>query len=226
MKDFQREFIQFALDHEVLRFGAFTLKSGRTSPYFFNLGQFQTGKALAQLGSFYARAYQALLAEEEAAAASPAAPRVLFGPAYKGIPIVSAMAVSLADRHDIDAPWAFNRKEKKDHGEGGQLVGAPVAGRRVLIVDDVITAGTAINESMVLLRAAQAEVTDVLIALDRQERASETDPLSAIQKVEQTHGVRVHTIITLAHVMAYLEEKGETAILETMRPYQAKYGIF
>ncbi|RKO96127.1 hypothetical protein CAUPRSCDRAFT_8495, partial [Caulochytrium protostelioides] len=115
---------------------------------------------------------------------------------------------------------------KKDHGEGGQLVGAPVAVRRVLIVDDVITAGTAINESMVLLRAAQAEVTDVLIALDRQERASETDPLSAIQKVEQTHGVRVHTIITLAHVMAYLEEKGETAILETMRPYQAKYGIF
>lgn len=212
MHDYQREFLDFAISREVLRFGQFTLKSGRASPYFFNAGLFNSGAALARLGRYYAAAI----------ASSGLAFDVLFGPAYKGIPLASAAAIALAEHHDRDLPYCFNRKEAKDHGEGGNIVGAPLAGR-VLIVDDVITAGTAIRESMGLIEAAGAKAAGVVIALDRQERG--TGELSAIQEVERNYGLKVISIVTLAELSQYLEEKGRTTDVEAIRAYRAQYGI-
>ena len=213
MLDYQREFIAFAIAKDVLRFGQFQLKSGRISPYFFNAGLFNTGTALAKLGRFYAQAI----------AQSGARYDMLFGPAYKGIPLVSTAAVALADNHGRDLPWCFNRKEAKDHGEGGNLVGAPLKGK-VLIIDDVITAGTAIRESMAILKAAGAEPAGVVVALDRQERGQ--GELSAIQEVARDYQIPVITIITLADLMAYLGERPELAEhLANMRRYREQYGI-
>lgn len=212
MHDYQREFLDFAISRGVLRFGEFTLKSGRVSPYFFNAGLFNSGAALARLGRYYAAAiHNSGLAFE-----------VLFGPAYKGIPLASAAAIALAENHHRDLPYCFNRKEAKDHGEGGSIVGAPLAGR-VLIVDDVITAGTAIRESMGLIESAGATAAGVVIALDRQERG--TGELSAIQEVERNYGLKVISIVTLADLIAYLEEQGRGAEVEAIRAYRAQYGI-
>lgn len=213
MLDYQREFIAFAIAKDVLRFGEFQLKSGRMSPYFFNAGLFNSGLALAKLGRFYAQAI----------AQSGVRFDMVFGPAYKGIPLVSTTAVALADGHGRDLPWCFNRKEAKDHGEGGQLVGAPLTGK-VLIIDDVITAGTAIRESMTILEANGAEPAGVVVALDRQERGQ--GELSAIQEVARDYGIPVITIVTLADLMAYLGEKPEMAEhLNAMRRYREQYGI-
>lgn len=213
MKPYQQAFIEFALEKQVLKFGEFTLKSGRKSPYFFNAGLFNTGRDLAKLGRFYAAA----LAE------SGIDYDVLFGPAYKGIPIATTTAVALADHHDMDVPYCFNRKEAKDHGEGGNLVGSPLKGR-IMLVDDVITAGTAIRESMAIIEANEAELAGVLIALDRQERG--TGELSAIQEVERDYSCQVTSIISLADLVTYLEAQPEMAAhLEQVNAYRAEYGI-
>jgi len=182
MRDYQKAFIEFALSRNVLRFGEFTLKSGRVSPYFFNAGLFNTGSALARLGRYYA----------EAIVDSGLAFDVLFGPAYKGIPLAATTCVALADHHERDMPYCFNRKEAKAHGEGGNIVGSPLQGR-ILIIDDVITAGTAIRESMQLIETAGAKPAGVVIALDRQEKGS--GELSAIQEVEQQYGIPVLSIV-------------------------------
>ena len=213
MKAYQREFIEFALSKQVLKFGDFTLKSGRKSPYFFNAGLFNSGRDLAKLGRFYA-----------AALVDAGIPYdVLFGPAYKGIPIASATAVQLAEVHDQDVPWCFNRKEAKDHGEGGNLVGSPLQGR-IMLVDDVITAGTAIRESMDIIKANGAALAGVLIALDRQEKGK--GELSAIQEVERDYQAKVIAIITLGDLIRYLEEKPEMAdALALVRAYRTQYGI-
>lgn len=181
MKAYQKEFIEFAIERGVLKFGEFTLKSGRTSPYFFNAGLFNKGSDLARLGRFYA----------EALVDSGIDFDVLFGPAYKGIPIATATAVALYDQHNQDTPYCFNRKEKKDHGEGGNLVGSALEGK-VMLVDDVITAGTAIREAMDIVQANGAELSGVLIALDRQEKGK--GELSAIQEVERDFGAKVVSI--------------------------------
>jgi len=217
MKDYQREFIEFALAKQVLRFGEFTLKSGRTSPYFFNAGLFNTGGDLARLGRFYAQAL----------ADSNIAFDLLFGPAYKGIPIATTTAVALADHHNMDMPYCFNRKEAKKHGEGGSLVGSPLQGK-IMLVDDVITAGTAIRESMEIIKTHGAELSGVLIALDRQEKGQ--GELSAIQEVERDFGTQVIAIVTLADVVTYLEEKIGTqpelvTSLESINKYRDSYGI-
>ena len=194
MKDYQREFIEFALAKQVLRFGEFTLKSGRTSPYFFNAGLFKTGGDLARLGRFYAAALVDANIDFD----------LVFGPAYKGIPIATTTAVALYDHHGLDVPYCFNRKEAKTHGEGGSLVGAELNGK-VMLVDDVITAGTAIRESMEIIKAHGAELSGVLIALDRQEKGQ--GELSAIQEVERDFGTQVVSIVKLGNVVTYLEEK-------------------
>jgi orotate phosphoribosyltransferase len=213
MRDYQREFIEFALDHDVLRFGDFTLKSGRASPYFFNAGLFNTGEKLAGLGRFYAAAVVESRLEFD----------VLLGPAYKGIPIASATAVQLAALHGVDAPWCFNRKEAKDHGEGGLTVGSSLEGR-VLVVDDVITAGTAIREVMEIVDAAGAKAVGIVVAVDRQERG--TGDLSAIQEVERDFGVTVISIITLSQIIEYVEETGRHAEhLDVIRGYREEFGI-
>ena len=213
MKAYQREFIEFALSKQVLKFGEFTLKSGRKSPYFFNAGLFNSGRDLARLGRYYAAALVDSGIEFD----------VLFGPAYKGIPIASATSVQLAEIHDRDVPWCFNRKEAKDHGEGGNLVGSPLKGR-IMLVDDVITAGTAIRESMDIIQANGADLAGVLIALDRQEKGK--DELSAIQEVERDYQAKVIAIITLGDLIRYLEEKPEMAeALALVRAYRAQYGI-
>ncbi len=206
MRDYQREFIGFALRHGVLRFGNFTLKSGRQSPYFFNAGLFNTGKMLAELGRFYAEAIRDAGIEFD----------VLFGPAYKGIPLAAATAVQLADDFDVDTPWCFNRKEAKDHGEGGTLVGSPLTGR-VLIIDDVITAGTAIREVMTIIQQAKAGAAGVIVALDRQEKGK--GELSAIQEVERDFGIPVISIVKLAQIVTYLEETGSEH-LDAIRAYR------
>ncbi|MDH4584079.1 orotate phosphoribosyltransferase [Pseudomonas sp. BN415] len=213
MQAYQRDFIRFAIERGVLRFGEFTLKSGRTSPYFFNAGLFNSGLALAQLGRFYA-----------AAVVDSGIPfDVLFGPAYKGIPLAAATAVSLAEHHQIDIPWCFNRKEAKDHGEGGTLVGAPLAGR-VLIIDDVITAGTAIREVMQIIQAQNAQAAGVLIALNRQERGQ--GELSAIQEVERDFGIPVVSIVSLEQVLEYLAGDAELKkYLPAVEAYRANFGI-
>ncbi len=213
MQAYQREFIRFAIERGVLRFGDFTLKSGRTSPYFFNAGLFNTGSALAQLGRFYAAAVAESGIEFD----------VIFGPAYKGIPLAAATAMSLAEHHQRDLPWCFNRKEAKDHGEGGTLVGAPLAGR-VLIVDDVITAGTAIREVMQIIHAQEARAAGVLIALNRQERGQ--GQLSAIQEVEQDYGMPVINIVSLAQVLEFIAEDAELKrYMPAVEAYREQYGI-
>jgi len=213
MKAFQQEFIEFALSRQVLKFGSFTLKSGRTSPYFFNAGLFNTGGDLAKLGRFYAAALVDAGIEFD----------VLFGPAYKGIPIATTTAVALAEHHDRDVPYCFNRKEAKTHGEGGSLVGSPLKGR-IMLVDDVITAGTAIRESMEIIQAQGAELAGVLIALDRQERGK--GELSAIQEVERDFGTKVVSIIGLKDLIQYLEGKPELAAhLDAVKAYRADIGV-
>ncbi|QDX31733.1 orotate phosphoribosyltransferase [Dickeya poaceiphila] len=213
MKAYQRQFIEFALSKQVLKFGEFTLKSGRISPYFFNAGLFNTGRDLALLGRFYAEALMDADVEFD----------VLFGPAYKGIPIATTTAVALAEHHDRDVPYCFNRKEAKDHGEGGSLVGSPLKGR-IMLVDDVITAGTAIRESMEIIAAQGATLAGVLIALDRQERGR--GELSAIQEVERDYQCNVTSIITLGDLIAWLAEKPEMAAhLDAVQAYRAQFGV-
>lgn len=205
-------FIDLALSRGVLKFGEFTLKSGRVSPYFFNAGLLNDGEALALLASGYADQLMHCEGVE-----------VIFGPAYKGIPFVAATAVALAQNHQKSVPWGFNRKEAKDHGEGGVLVGATVAGKKVWIIDDVITAGTAIREVVTILKNAGAEIAGVLVALDRQERGQ--GELSAIQEVQKELNIPVHALITMKDLMDYLDQKGETASLENMQAYRKQYGI-
>jgi orotate phosphoribosyltransferase len=212
MKAYQHEFLQFAVDIGVLRFGEFTLKSGRTSPYFFNAGLFNTGMRLARLGRYYAQAIEnANIAYD-----------MLFGPAYKGIPLAAATAVALAERHERDVPYCFNRKETKDHGEGGVIVGSPLQGR-VLIIDDVISAGTSVRESVDIIRTGGAEPAGVVIALDRQERG--TGKLSAIQQVEHDYSIRVTSIVNIDNVMDYLDgQPGMAEFLSAISAYRARYG--
>lgn len=213
MHDYQRRFIEFALEHDVLRFGSFTLKSGRTSPYFFNAGSFDTGGKLAALGGFYADAIAAAGLEFD----------VLLGPAYKGIPLAAATAVQLADAHDLDVPWCFNRKEAKDHGEGGVFVGAEPRGR-LLVVDDVITAGTAIREVIALVDGLDARVSGVVVAVDRRERGA--GELSAIQEVERDFAIAVTSIVSFDDIIEYLEETDRFAQhLPAVHEYRERYGV-
>jgi len=213
VKAYQRQFIEFALSKQVLKFGEFVLKSGRTSPYFFNAGLFNTGRDLALLGRFYAEALVDSGMEFD----------LLFGPAYKGIPIATTTAVALAEHHDRDLPYCFNRKEAKQHGEGGSLVGSPLQGK-VMLVDDVITAGTAIRESMEIINQSGASLSGVLIALDRQERGR--SDCSAIQEVERDYHCKVLSIVTLKELIAYLAEKPEMAQhLSAVQAYRDQYGV-
>ncbi|MDH2433540.1 orotate phosphoribosyltransferase [Pokkaliibacter sp. MBI-7] len=213
MHAYQREFIEFAIQQQVLRFGEFTLKSGRTSPYFFNAGLFNSGLALARLGKCYAEAILQSGIEFD----------VILGPAYKGIPLAAATAVALAEHHGRDVPYVFNRKEAKDHGEGGNLVGAPLQGR-VLIIDDVITAGTAIREVMALIEQHGATPAGVVIALNRQEKGK--GELSAIQEVERDYSMPVASIISLEQIVEFLAEQGDKeAELAAIRQYRQSYGV-
>jgi orotate phosphoribosyltransferase len=212
MRAYQKEFIELILAKQVLRFGEFTLKSGRTSPYFFNAGMISDGESLGVLGNCYA----------EAILGASVGFDMLFGPAYKGIPLATAAAIALATRHGRNVPVAFNRKEAKTHGEGGSLVGAPLAGR-VLIVDDVITAGTAVRESIELIQDAGASLAGVVLALDRQERGQ--GPQSAVQEVQSTFSVPVITISTLDDLISHLEGAGDGSALAALRNHRLRYGI-
>lgn len=213
MEQYKRDFIEFALSRNVLKFGEFTLKSGRKSPYFFNAGLFNTGADLARLGEFYAAAIQASAVDFD----------VVFGPAYKGIPIGTSVSVALFNRYGIDKPVCFNRKEIKDHGEGGNLIGSPLQGK-ILLVDDVITAGTAIRESMELISANKAELAAVLIALNRKERGK--GELSAIQEVERHYQCQVLSIIDLDDLMQFIEQDPRySSHLSEMRAYRAEFGV-
>ena len=213
MAPHQAEFIDFAIEHGVLTFGEFVLKSGRVSPYFFNAGLFNTGSALHQLGVFYAAALQHSKIDYD----------LLFGPAYKGIPLVATTVIALAASYNRDVPYVFNRKEPKAHGEGGSLVGAKLEGR-VVICDDVITAGTAIREIMDIITPSAAEAVGVLVAIDRQEKGQ--GQLSAIQEVERDYGVSVASVVKLDHIVQYLQGKeGYEKELLLMEAYRMKYGI-
>ncbi|GLE03328.1 hypothetical protein PINS_up012218 [Pythium insidiosum] len=215
----QRDFIKFALSFGVLKFGDFTLKSGRKSPYFFNAGLFRTGRALGQLGKFYAQAIHASGVEFD----------VLFGPAYKGITLAAAVAIAYSELYGVDVPFAYNRKEAKDHGEGGVLVGADMTGKRVLIIDDVITAGTAIAEAMEILKHTNAIVSGVCISLDRQEKVSITDTRSAIDRVRESFQIPVVSIANLDNLVAFLEAAESSdpnaAFLPVIKGYRAEYGV-
>ncbi len=212
MQEYQKQFIKFALDTGVLRFGEFTLKSGRLSPYFFNSGLFNTGGSLAELGHFYARALMDSGIEFD----------MLFGPAYKGIPLASACSIALADHHKRDLPYSFNRKEVKDHGEGGTIVGAPLQGR-VMIIDDVISAGTSVRESLNLINEAGASAAGVVIALDRQELGK--GEVSAIAEIEKNYNMPVASIIKLEHLIAYLQDDQAFAeYYEKVVAYREQYG--
>ena len=212
MHDYQREFIDFALECGALRFGEFTLKSGRLSPYFFNIGLFNTGAAISRLGQYYAAAIRD----------SGCALDMLFGPAYKGIPLAVTTAVALARDHGRNLPFAFNRKEEKDHGEGGTIIGSALQGR-VLIIDDVISSGSSVNESCALIDAAGAAAAGVAIALDRQERGR--DKTSAVDEVRTRYAMEVVSIVTLDHLIAYLRERPDMAqTLERMHAYRRRYG--
>jgi len=213
MQDYEKEFLDFAIDVGVLRFGEFTLKSGRVSPYFFNSGLFNTGSSLARLGRYYAQAVVESGIEFD----------MIYGPAYKGIPLASTLAIALADHHDRDVPYCFNRKEAKTHGEGGSIVGAELEGR-VLIIDDVISAGTSVRESVDIINIAGATTAGVVIALDRQERGQ--GETSAIQEVEKDYGLNVANIVCLDNLVEYLESsKNETDHLSSIQKYRAQYGV-
>ena len=213
MQDYQREFLDFALDLGVLRFGEVTLKSGRISPYFFNAGLFNTGAALARLGRFYAQTIVDSGIDFD----------VIYGPAYKGIPLAAVTAAALYDHHGVDVPYAFNRKEAKSHGEGGNIVGHPLEGN-ILIIDDVITAGTAIRESMDIIAAAAAKPVGVVIALDRQERG--LADRSAIQEVESEYKMSVAAIVRLQELIEFVEQRGDAADhLGAIRAYRQEYGV-
>lgn len=214
MQDYQTAFIELARECDVLKFGEFSLKSGRVSPYFFNAGAFSSGQSLATLGRCYAQCIVNSGLHFD----------VLFGPAYKGIPLAAATAIALADQHGLDAPFAYNRKEAKAHGEGGTLVGAPLHGK-VLVIDDVITAGTAVREVIRLIQDAGAELAGVVIGLDRQERG--VGQSSAVQDVEQAHGVPVLSIINLGHLIDYLGDAshGPRGALAAMQHYRERYGV-
>ena len=213
MQPYKKEFLEFAIQAGVLRFGEFTLKSGRTSPYFFNAGLFNTGQHLARLGRFYA---QAIID-------SGTRFDVLFGPAYKGIPLAAATGIALADHHNLNVPYCFNRKEAKEHGEGGNLVGAALQGD-ILIIDDVITAGTAIRESLAIIDTAGAKAAGVVIALDRQERGQ--SERSAIQEVEQDLGLEVTSIIKLEELQEFLTDKPDYKdCLQAINSYREQYGV-
>jgi orotate phosphoribosyltransferase len=213
MKSYQQQFIEFAIKTGVLRFGSFTLKSGRISPYFFNSGLFNTGASLARLGRFYAQAITESALDYD----------VLFGPAYKGIPLASTTVVALADHYQRDVPYIFNRKEVKDHGEGGQLVGAELSGK-VLIIDDVISAGTSVRESVDIIKRAGAMPAGVVIALDRQERG--LDSRSAIQEVEAEHNIPVTSIICLDDLLEFIKNDASlTQHLSAVETYRKEYGV-
>ena len=212
MQEYQRDFLKFALEVGVLRFGEFVLKSGRHSPYFFNAGLFNTGARLARLGRYYARAI----------IDSGIGFDLLYGPAYKGIPLAAVTCAALADHHRRDVPYAFNRKEAKNHGEGGDIVGSPLQGR-VLIIDDVISAGTSVRESVEIIRRHGAEPAGVVIALDRQEQGQ--DRRSAVAQVESGMGIPVAAIVRLEHLIEYLAaQPNNEAALERVRAYRAHYG--
>src|SRR6056297_1958499 len=215
MKRYQEDFIALAREHNVLKFGEFTLKSWRTSPYFFNAGAFATGAALAALGRYYAQCIVEAGIEFD----------VMLGPAYKGIPLATTTAVALADHHGRDLPFAYNRKEAKAHGEGGVLVGAPLHGR-VLVIDDVMTAGTAVTEVIGMIEQAGARFAGVVIGLDRQERGQGV--LSAVQEIELTHGSPVISLIGMSDIIEYVEQDADLAhdgVLAAMRNYRTKYGV-
>ncbi len=213
MESYRKTFIDLALTHRVLRFGDFTLKSGRNSPYFFNAGQFNTGESLKILGECYAAAIiQSSLSFD-----------TLFGPAYKGIPLATATAIALFEQYQRNTPYCFNRKEAKDHGEGGIIVGAPLRGK-TLIIDDVVTAGTAIRESLQIIQNANATVAGIIVALDRQEKGQ--GELSAIQEIESTLQISVTSIITFSHIMEYIENEPQfSAYRQPMAAYRQQYGI-
>jgi orotate phosphoribosyltransferase len=210
---YQTEFIDLCVRHGVLRFGRFTLKSGRESPYFFNAGQFNTGSAIGAVGRAYAAAIAASALDFD----------MLFGPAYKGIALATVTAAALAEHAGRDLPFAFNRKEAKDHGEGGNIIGSPLKGR-VLIVDDVITAGTAIRESIDIIRAAGAQPAGVLLALDRQECAPQSRQ-SAVQEVRDQYGIPVVAVVNLADLMHHVSQQGHTDDLARLQAYRERYGL-
>lgn len=212
MEQYQKDFVDFTLETGVLKFGEFTLKSGRVSPYFFNAGLFNTGSHLSELGKFYAQAIEASDLKFD----------VLFGPAYKGIPLASAASIALNDSFNRNIPYSFNRKEAKDHGEGGSIVGHPLEGD-VLIIDDVITAGTAIHEAQEIIQSSGATAKGVIVALDRQEKGK--GELSAIQEVEKIFGIRVLSIISLTHIIDYLKSNNDSKILTQIESYRSQYGI-
>jgi len=211
MKEYQQQFINFALECNVLRFGEFTLKSGRVSPYFFNTGLFNSGEKLRKLGQFYAQALKDSAIEYD----------VLYGPAYKGIPLVCAVAIGLSEIANEDVPYVFNRKEVKDHGEGGLLVGAELKGKS-LIIDDVISAGTSVRESVEIIRQANAVPAGVLISLNRQEKGQ--GETSAIDDVEAQFGFKVASIISLSDIIDYLKDTGGSEHLEAILKYREQYG--
>lgn len=212
MKDYQKNFIELALQYEVLKFGEFKLKSGRLSPYFFNAGLFNTGNALAEMGRCYAQAIVDSGVQYD----------ILFGPAYKGIPLVAVTAMALQIDHGLDVPYAFNRKEAKDHGEGGSIVGSKIEGR-VLILDDVITAGTAIREAIDIIDANNGTPIGVMIALDRQEKG--TGERSAVQEIQQDYGLDVYSIIGMDNLIQYLKAQGNEEMLDAMNFYRSEYGV-
>ncbi len=211
MQKYQREFIKFALHYKALLFGEFILKSGRKSPYFFNMGCFNTGAAIAKLGSFYAAAIQRAAIEYD----------ILLGPAYKGVPLVTTTAIALAEHYGVDKPYCFNRKEAKTYGEGGIIVGAPLVGR-VLMIDDVISAGLTAYEVINIVQQAGAELAAIVISVDRQERGA--NHLSAVAEVEQKYNIPVISIVRLEHVLAYLQEQGDENLLIPMLEYRKQYG--
>ncbi len=213
MLDFQTQFIEFAIECGALRFGSFTLKSGRTSPYFFNAGLFNSGDKLRKLGRFYA----------DSLVSSGLKCDMLYGPAYKGIPLACATAIAASQFYDKDYPYAFNRKEEKSHGDGGLIVGAPLR-QRVLIIDDVITAGTSVGESVAIIRQHGARACGVLIALDRQEKTP--DGQSTLSLIEQVYGLKVHAIVTMEQIISYLSQReGYQKELEAIRVYRKQFGV-